>query len=121
MCAVYFRIEWEFALRCPLRAKPIVIVALALALVTSPAVAAQIAWNDTSDVKGCDGNWYRIERPHSMRQCLENGSAFARQRKRNKDAGATSVRSRMAEAGNRDVIEQENPVPNAASLLISQS
>jgi len=76
MCAVYFRIEWEFALRCPLRAKPIVIVALALALVTRPVVAAQIAWNDTADVKGCDGNWYRIERPHSMRQCLENGSAL---------------------------------------------
>jgi hypothetical protein len=48
----------------------------ALAAVTSPAVAAQTAWIDTAEVKGCDGNWYWIERPYSMRQCLENGKAL---------------------------------------------
>jgi hypothetical protein len=47
-----------------------------LAAVTSPAVAAQTAWIDTAEVKGCDGNWYWIERPYSMRQCLENGRAL---------------------------------------------
>lgn len=45
-------------------------------VVTSPAVAAQIAWNDAASDKGCDGNLYRVERPRSMRQCLENGSAL---------------------------------------------
>ena len=62
MCPVYFRIEWEFALRRPLRAKP--------------NSYCETAWNDTAEVKGCDSNWYRIERPYSMRQCLENGKAL---------------------------------------------
>jgi hypothetical protein len=55
-----------------------------------------------------------------MRQCLENRTPCIRgQRKHNKGAGVTSVRSRMAEAANQDAIEQENPGPTVIVDLAS--
>jgi hypothetical protein len=49
------------------------IVALAVAALISPAIALDLAWNDSVDVKGCDGNWHQVQRVHTMLQCLENG------------------------------------------------
>ena len=59
-----------------LRKKVVTVVALAIAAIKSPAIAIEleVAWNNSVDVKGCDGNWHRIPRPRNMRQCVENGS-----------------------------------------------
>ena len=73
-CAVCCRIEGELCLAQPLRRKQIVVLVLALAAVASDAIGAEIAWNDTINLKGCDGNSYRIQRPRNLRQCLEGAS-----------------------------------------------
>lgn len=49
------------------------VAAVAATAVIFPAFALEITWNEIVDAKGCDGNWYQVQRARNMRQCLENG------------------------------------------------
>jgi hypothetical protein len=57
-------------------ARRLAVIAFAAASLMRPSFARDVAWNDSVDAKGCDGNWYQVQRARDMRRCLENGGAL---------------------------------------------
>jgi hypothetical protein len=49
------------------------LVLLSTAAASGPGAAPKLAWREFTDVKGCNGNWYQVERARGMQQCLANG------------------------------------------------